>query len=33
MKMTRIFEILRVLGAFEVNLQTNLKGSKDSKVL
>jgi hypothetical protein len=33
MKTTHIFEILRVLGAFEVILQTNLKGSKDSKVL
>ena len=33
MKMSHIFEILRVLGAFEVSLQPNLQGSKDAKVL
>jgi hypothetical protein len=33
MKKIHLFEILGVLGAFEVSLQTNLKGSKDSKVL
>jgi hypothetical protein len=33
MKMVQIFEILRVLGVFEVRQPTNLKGSKASKVL
>jgi hypothetical protein len=33
MKMVHIFEILRVLGVFEVRQPTNLKGSKASKVL
>jgi len=33
MRTTRIFEILCVLGALEISLQTNLQGSKDAKVL